>query len=63
MITYETNVNDSVPILDSHYQAVLVPFDVEYNSVIGYEADVTVNVLDVCRGVPSSMFDICVPGL
>ena len=63
MTTDETNVNDSVLVLDSYYQAVLVPLDVEYDSVIGYEANITVNVLYVSRGFPSGVFDICVPGL
>lgn len=63
MTTDKTNVNDSILVLDSHYQAVFVPLDVEYDSVIGYKADITVNVLDVCRGFPSGVFDICVPGL
>jgi hypothetical protein len=63
MSAYEADINYAVSVLDSHDKSVIVPLDIEYDSVVGQKAGIAVIILDVSRRMPFGMFSIVEPRL
>ncbi len=58
----EADVAHAVRIVDRDDQAIRVALDVEYDSVLGDDARVRVDALDVRRRAPVSLPRVVVPG-
>jgi hypothetical protein len=63
MSAYKADVQYAMSIQDNHDKPVVVSLDVEYDPVVGQEAGVAVNVLDVCRRTPFRVPGIVIPCL
>jgi len=63
MSAYKADIQYAVRVLDGHDKSVIVPLDIEDDSVVGQKAGIAVNILDVCRSMPFGVPDIVIPRL
>ncbi len=63
MSTYEADIQYAVSVLDGHDKSVIVPLYIEYDSVIGQNTGIAVNIFDVCRRMPFGVLNIIIPRL
>lgn len=61
MITYPANERNLTPIINLRYNAIIIPANIEYNSITGQEIHCPVVVSDVRRAVPTRSFGIRQP--
>jgi hypothetical protein len=63
MSTDKADKKYAVSILHGHDKSVIVPLDIEYDTVVGQKAGIAVNILYVCRSMPFGLLNIIIPCL
>ena len=59
----KTDVDDTILVLYGHDQPVLVPLDIENESIVCNKTDIAIDILDVRRRFPYSMLGVYKPSL